>query len=337
MRIFISGTKSDIKPERDAVIRLFSYLKLSFEVMEFFTSSETEPIETCLEKVRACSIFILIIAHSYGTIEETSGLSFTEREYDEAYEKGKSCLVFMLHPDIPVLPIHFERDVTKMILFEKFKDKLSRRHTFSNYTDTSDLVSLITASLLKIQGFNKILSESPLTENEVENEVDIIGLANQQKGINLEEVWVYAPLPLEDINGQKNNILAKQVYDNISNGVKYTYFVESYEAINRIKCLVNDLINKFELNVSEVIKSIFYKNIRVVVLEPTMFLTNYTLHHFRGGIVEVFQSVIAHDRNDKMSKLDRYTSRKVFELISEKIKYHSPIPLIDMMTDEQLH
>lgn len=74
-------------------------------------------------------------------------------------------------------------------------------------------------------------------------------------------------------------------------------------------------------------KGKLYENTSVVVLRPINFLTHFTLHIFKGGIVDVYQSRMVFDQNDTLFKVDLFHSRKVYELISRKIQSNKPVQM----------
>jgi|GEM_PF-7091822 len=160
-----------------------------------------------------------------------------------------------------------------------------------------------------------------------EDNISHIDLANLQRGKNLKNVWVYAPLPWEEIDSDGGDILAYQVFENLFSGIKYTYFVESSEGIERITDLIKKLAKKFsKKNYASTLNTLLL-NTSVVVLKPSMFLTHFTLHLFNGGITDVYQSKMTFNREDLLFKLDSYHSRKVYELICQEIKINKPISI----------
>lgn len=93
--------------------------------MEYFPSTSATPfdyIKTMLEKV---DYYILILAGKYGSIEQESGLSYTELEFDYAQELGIPTMVF-LHKDISQLPMSSnETDPSIVAKLNNFRSKAS--------------------------------------------------------------------------------------------------------------------------------------------------------------------------------------------------------------------
>jgi hypothetical protein len=120
--VFVCSTFSDLSQEREGVLDAIRRLKLQHDSMEFFGARANQPIETCLQEVRASDVLVVIVGHKYGTIVPELGVSFSEAEYAEGYRLNKPCLVYMRDEDVPILPRHMERDPEKLKLLEKWKD-----------------------------------------------------------------------------------------------------------------------------------------------------------------------------------------------------------------------
>jgi len=79
--IFVSSTKTDLEPEREAVIKAIIELGHMPASMEYFPASNRESWSYIEKVIDDCDYYVLIVAAKYGSIDEETGLSFTEREY----------------------------------------------------------------------------------------------------------------------------------------------------------------------------------------------------------------------------------------------------------------
>jgi hypothetical protein len=66
--VFVCSTFSDLSQEREGVLDAIRRLKLQHDSMEFFGARAEQPIETCLQEVRASEVLVVIVGHRYGTI-----------------------------------------------------------------------------------------------------------------------------------------------------------------------------------------------------------------------------------------------------------------------------
>lgn len=145
--VFLCSTQSDLTLEREAVLGAIAQLKLNHRSMEYFGAHADTPIVVCLEHVRACDILVLIVGHRYGSIAPELGISFSQAEYEEAYTKGKPCLVYLRSEDEPVLLKHVERDPLKVGLLETWRATLNTRHTTATFRNATDLASQVKRDL----------------------------------------------------------------------------------------------------------------------------------------------------------------------------------------------
>lgn len=147
--VFVCSTFSDLSNERDGVLDAIRQLKLQHDSMEFFGARTAQPIETCLEEVRASDVLVVIVGHRYGSIVPGLGVSYSEAEYAEGFNLDKPCLVYMRNDDVPILPKHMERDPEKLKLLEKWKETLQSRHTVASFQDGHRLAVRVAADLAR--------------------------------------------------------------------------------------------------------------------------------------------------------------------------------------------
>ncbi len=139
--IFISSAYIDCIEYRNAAIEAihtFNDSNISIIGMELFGSRKETTLEVCINEVKKADIYILIIAHRYGSIDKESQKSYTQLEYEEADKKDMPILVYFLDNNIPVLPdmIDKNRNYNKL---KKFKKHLTNKHTYQTFRDNYDL------------------------------------------------------------------------------------------------------------------------------------------------------------------------------------------------------
>lgn len=89
LQIFISSTYSDLLEERQAAVSAILKSGHIPAGMELFTSGDRSQMATIKEWIDESDVYMLILGGRYGSIEKTSGISYTELEYDYAQEQGK--------------------------------------------------------------------------------------------------------------------------------------------------------------------------------------------------------------------------------------------------------
>jgi formylglycine-generating enzyme required for sulfatase activity len=130
--VFISSTYLDNQRRREVVEKAVLAANMFPIGMEHFTASAYPTVEECKRKVKEADVFVGIIAYRYGWIPDSSNISITEIEYETAEKANKPILMFVLDPNIPVIPDRdFDQDNDKWAKQEKldaFKKRFSSKH-----------------------------------------------------------------------------------------------------------------------------------------------------------------------------------------------------------------
>ena len=145
--IFISSTYEDLIPYRDEVQRNLIRLEQIVKGMEYFGSSPKNPLSECLSQIKDCKLYIGIIGMRYGSIDEDSGLSYTQIEYNEAINQGIPTLIYIIDETHPIPPKFVDKgeDAAKL---EKFKSELKKKHTVSFFSTPDDLGKKVSKDLI---------------------------------------------------------------------------------------------------------------------------------------------------------------------------------------------
>ncbi|MCX5706015.1 MAG: DUF4062 domain-containing protein, partial [Candidatus Omnitrophica bacterium] len=93
LKIFISSPIKGLEDDRKALIEALKK-EYSAEAMELWVSSPEHPKNICLAHVRSSGAMILLSGPYYGSIDPSSGKSFTELEYEEAEAYGIGVIHF---------------------------------------------------------------------------------------------------------------------------------------------------------------------------------------------------------------------------------------------------
>lgn len=144
-QVFVSSTFEDLKEERKAVIEALLNAKFIPAGMELFAASNDEQFEYIKKIIDTCDYYVLIIAARYGSINPSTGLSFTEQEYDYAVSKGIPVLAF-LHSDPYNLPYN-KREDDKRKELELFREKARNSKMCRMWNNLTELATWIVTSL----------------------------------------------------------------------------------------------------------------------------------------------------------------------------------------------
>lgn len=144
-QVFISSTFTDLKEERKAIIEGLLNAKYIPAGMEMFAASNDEQFKYIKKIIDTCDYYVLIVGARYGSINPSTGKSFTEQEYDYAVEKGIPVLAF-LH-DAPYDLPSDKRDDDNRDLLEKFRTKVSNGRLCKMWHVPSELIASVIISL----------------------------------------------------------------------------------------------------------------------------------------------------------------------------------------------
>lgn len=94
--IYLSSTLRDLGEERDNVMDVLT--SAGFAVKQSYNASEDSLIQSCVDDVAKCHVYVAIIAMRYGYCPpDGSGTkSITEMEYERARQENMPCFIFMI-------------------------------------------------------------------------------------------------------------------------------------------------------------------------------------------------------------------------------------------------
>ena len=148
-QVFISSTYADLKEERRKILDILLMADCIPAGMEAFVASDVEQFEVIKKVIDLCDYFILIIGKRYGSINEQTGLSYTEMEYDYAKQLEIPVLVFALDEAVEVTPDKMDTEQNKVEALQKFRQKALTNRLATIWKTESDLTSAVAISILK--------------------------------------------------------------------------------------------------------------------------------------------------------------------------------------------
>jgi hypothetical protein len=141
--IFISSTFEDLRSCRRRIWELLEKYEVNVRGMEKFGARKDAALTTCLTEVEQCDVFLGVIAYRLGSIDLTSGQSFTQREYEKARELGKNILIYLAdEKEYKFTWSDLDRGEAGEKLIA-FKSILKERHTVDTFVSDDDLIQKI--------------------------------------------------------------------------------------------------------------------------------------------------------------------------------------------------
>jgi len=218
-QVFLSSTFTDLKDERRLIAQSLADMSCIPAGMEQFPASDEAQFVHIKRVLADCDYYVLIIGARYGQPTET-GVSFTEREYDYAVERGLNVLAF-IHQAPDELPMKkSEGDPLIRERLNKFRERVKQGRLVNFWSTPADLQSKVIISLMAaIAQFpavgwiraNKVASEDLLQEiNELRKE-------REQLLNTVEELRPAPPAPIADIAGMEETFEISGSYKKVGN------------------------------------------------------------------------------------------------------------------------
>ena len=148
-QIFVSSTYQDLKSAREKVVKTILSLYHFPVGMEMFSADDAEQWEVIKDTIDNSDYYIVIIGHKYGS-ETSDGISFTEKEFDYAANKGIPILAFIRERNVATKPEERDDDLGKQSKLNRFIEKATKSRMCDFWTTEDELASKVAIALTKI-------------------------------------------------------------------------------------------------------------------------------------------------------------------------------------------
>ncbi len=145
-QVFISSTFTDLKDERQAVLRAILELDQMPAGMELFPAADDSAWQLIKDVIDASDYYVVILGGRYGSLDET-GLGYTEKEYEYAVQARKP-VIPLLHAKPDNLPRErTETDEAAWKKLQAFRERVEARHTCVYWATVDDLKAKVIVGL----------------------------------------------------------------------------------------------------------------------------------------------------------------------------------------------
>jgi hypothetical protein len=145
-QVFVSSTFSDLKDERQAVLRAILEIDHMPAGMELFPAADATAWQIITDVIDASDYYVLVIGGRYGSLDG-EGLGFTEKEYEYSVQTRKPVIPF-LHEAPDNLPRdRTETDPEAWEKLKSFRAKVEGRHTCVYWRSPEDLKAKVIVGL----------------------------------------------------------------------------------------------------------------------------------------------------------------------------------------------
>lgn len=147
-QVFISSTYADLKEERSRVIQTLMEMDCIPSGMELFPAADEEQFEFIKKVIDDCDYYLLIIGGRYGSIT-AEGVSYTEKEYNYAIEKGIK-VIALLHGQPDEIPVgKTDKDAALAKRLADFRAKVETNRLVKYWKTAEELPGIVSLSLSK--------------------------------------------------------------------------------------------------------------------------------------------------------------------------------------------
>ena len=150
-QVFLSSTYVDLVEERKKVLDVLLTAGCIPAGMESFVATDDEQFNVIKKVIDLCDYYILIIAGRYGSINEVTGLSYTEMEYNYALEKKIPVLVFVIDDSVELEDSKKESDVLLQAKLKEFKSRAMKNRLASIWKNPDGLALGVITSVMQAQ------------------------------------------------------------------------------------------------------------------------------------------------------------------------------------------
>lgn len=161
--VFVSSTFVDLQTYRKAVWEALQDFDVNIRGMEQFGARTETPLQTCIAEVDQSDIYVGVIGFRLGSIEPTSGKSYTQLEYERALTLSKEIFIYMIDEQNARVPRRFIDSGETLDKLDAFKSILRERHTIDTFVDEGDLVAKLRRDLRR---YAQVLVETTSAEDE---------------------------------------------------------------------------------------------------------------------------------------------------------------------------
>lgn len=180
-QVFIPSTFIDLKLERQACVEAILRAGRIPAGMELFSAGSETQLQVIKRRIEDSDVYMLLLGGRYGSLEQSSGLSYTEIEYRYAQEIGKPTFAIVMSEDL--LNEKVKNEGTQIIelanrqKFENFKQLvLSKTSRF--YNNDNEIKLAILESLIDIQSRTELVGW--VKANEI---IDVRNFTDQIKSL----------------------------------------------------------------------------------------------------------------------------------------------------------
>lgn len=153
LSVFVSSTYKDLVDHRRMVKDQIVRQDLLFRGMEHFGGDPANlpPAAKIIKEVRNADVYLGIFGVRYGSVDQATGLSMTELEFNEAEASNKPMLLYVMRDDASIKASDVDTDPNNRIKLDRLKRHMLEKYTVYKFLTVEDLGHQVYADLDKLE------------------------------------------------------------------------------------------------------------------------------------------------------------------------------------------
>lgn len=150
-QVFVSSTYLDLREARQAVTMTLLECDAFPTGMEIFPATDDDAWTIIKQVIDESDYYLLVIAGKYGSVDEASGLSYTEMEYDYAVSVGKPVMAFIHGEPNKLLAEQVDSKEDAQAKLAAFRDKVEKAKHVKFWMSPESLAGQVSLTYNKFQ------------------------------------------------------------------------------------------------------------------------------------------------------------------------------------------
>ena len=145
-QVFVSSTYSDLRDERERVLKELTKIGYIAAGMEQFPSTDEDKFEYIQRVIEESDYYLVIIKGKYGSIDR-NGMSYTEKEYEYACSIGRPTISFIYADRGDLRVSDTDNDPIRLGRLNEFVNRLEDKKIVSRWRTVNELVHSVKDSV----------------------------------------------------------------------------------------------------------------------------------------------------------------------------------------------
>lgn len=318
-QVFISSTYEDLKSERQKIQDIVLSMYQIPIGMEMFSAADEEQWEIIKNHIDNSDFYVLIIAHRYGSVieeGEDKGISYTEKEYNYAVNKGIPVLAFIIDEKANTTIEKIEKNPESVLKLQNFISKVSSNRVVEWWMNIDDLSTKVMNALSKqiIRNKRPGWVRAPISQTLVVSETVTDSNIEKKDDISLKNII--------NTHHQADKIMPDTIEYHNSEDLNVKLEYDIYEKYHSVMCPLMAEIevrnSSFAVEIINEVKSAF-TNISRYKLNNSVKDLDRANSHILRGIMDAYKYIcsIIMDKYDTLIKKKKKSVFKHSEFPSE--------------------